>query len=236
MAGSGLQEPAKLSTLPPEVRALILDRVFTSDRLVFAGPFYQANSPEWPLEVMRTSGQFYTEGKAALRRALQKVTLEYLICLPIHPEDLREDSVNEDVLDHYNFVRKYGVLIQSLEVERDSFGPLYLADFPNLKCLTIAGVESRRWRAQSAGVACSQVPVSLDTQVFMAWDVFCQNLRKKPNLDAMEELVLDVADKRQYQDRRWKLFVHFLIEKNVGVSCHWMPECSEATESANRKF
>ena len=230
------QQQLTLSTLVPELRAAIFDRVFNDDDLIFEGPCYVLSRKTWSIELLRVSKQMRAEGRVALHHAFRRATIVYRSCLPPHPEQLRDDDIGEDVLRHCDFIRRYGKMFESLEIVNFPFGPVYLTDFPNLKNVTLGpcshSIWSDRGPLRSTPSFKSQAFKDLpDEELLSAWDGVCQRLRRNRNRLQIEESVLGFVDGREGDERGFRLYIRLVLEAYTsGVSDRADYHDSEATD------
>ena len=209
------QQPLKLSTIPWEIRAIILDYVFDRGIILFDDPCYRLTSRSWSLALLRTSKQLYSEGLAALLRAFRRTAIKYRNCMPIR------DTQQHDHPLHYNFIRKYGKLFESMEILRLPYGQLSLALFPRIKRLTVGHFTHQIWSLYLPRMVFHRFPDILDKGILEAWDAVCERIRRKERRQPVETFVLDILDGigRETEKRGLKVFVKLVVEaQTTGVS------------------
>ena len=217
MACAPSQQPCSLTTIAPEIRAIILDHIFDRDAILFekSKTRGQLMARSWSVSFLRTCRLLHEEGTAALARAFQPTTIQYHN-FPFHSPPFAK--LDDEDIGHFRFALKNGVLFESMEILRIPFTYPDLSHFPNLKRLTIGCFKHRQWSIYVPKMAFPRFQDILDKDILEAWDAVCQRMRSDQRRFPFANFILGLID-GEGEQRPFKLFVRLIVEaQTTGVS------------------
>lgn len=227
------QQPLQLSTIPSDLRDIILDYVLDRDVIVFEPPLdYRYTSRGWSLAFMQTSRQLYSEGLTALSRAFRRTTIKYSHCSPI-----RHQLRNLYPL-HYKLMQQYGHLFESMEIIPYAYDEIDLALFPNIKRLTIGNFSHEIWSLDLPITEFPQFSDISDKRILEAWDAVQRRIAVVPHLQFPVAIwVKNVIDGTGWgpKEKDWKLFIRVLVQPRTSrvsaISCSIGVDRAETSDS-----
>ena len=132
-------QTSKLVSLPPEVRKVIFDHLF-SDRQIIFKDGKAADSRLWPVQILRMCRTLHQQGLGTLAKVLPETTVVYEGCLPVRAKGsiTKLNYLDETYLRLSTFfLRKYGHVIQHLEFRGMPRGALDMSRMSKLRVLTL---------------------------------------------------------------------------------------------------